>query len=84
MPTREQRELPTDIQVTVAKYILCCLGIYATVSSPGAIGVGDEIVGTPACLVIPSYGHDPSLRAQPEARRPPRGQRDDAEGVGGP
>jgi MOSC domain-containing protein len=46
MPTRQQRELPTDIQVmrTVAKHANRCLGIYATVSSPGAIGVGDEIV----------------------------------------
>lgn len=46
MPTREQRELPTDIQVmrTVAKHANRCLGIYATVSSPGTIGVGDEIV----------------------------------------
>ncbi|HKH50265.1 MAG TPA: sulfurase, partial [Mycobacterium sp.] len=46
MPTREQRELPTDIQVmrTVAKHANRCLGIYATVSSPGSIGVGDEIV----------------------------------------
>jgi uncharacterized protein YcbX len=46
MPTREQRELPTDTQVmrTVAKHANRCLGIYATVSSPGTIGVGDEIV----------------------------------------
>ena len=46
MPTREQRELPTDVQVmrTVAKHANRCLGIYATVSSPGTIGVGDEIV----------------------------------------
>ena len=46
MPTREQRGLPTDIQVmrTVAKHANRCLGIYATVSSPGTIGVGDEIV----------------------------------------
>jgi len=45
MPTREQRNLPTDIQVmrTVAKHAKRCLGIYATVSSPGTIGVGDEI-----------------------------------------
>jgi len=46
MPTREQRELPTDIQVirTLAKHANGCLGNYATVSSPGTIGVGDEIV----------------------------------------
>src|SRR4029453_17306175 len=46
MPTREQRELPTDIHVmrTVAKHANRCLGIYATVSSPGTIRVGDEIV----------------------------------------
>jgi hypothetical protein len=46
MPTREQRGLPTDIQVmrTVAKHANRCLGIYATVSRPGTIGVGDEIV----------------------------------------
>ena len=31
----------------------------------------------------PALRLHPSRRAQPEARRPPRGQRDDAEGVGG-
>ena len=46
MPTREQRGLPTDIQVlrTVANHANRCLGIYATVSSPGTIGVRHEIV----------------------------------------
>ena len=85
MPTREQRELPTDIQVmrTVAKHANRCLGIYATVSSPGTIGVGDEIVvRRPASPSRPTAMTRVGARSL--SRRPPRGQRDDAEGVGGP
>jgi len=46
MPTREQRELATDPQAmrTVAKHANRCLGIYANVSRPGVVTVGDEIV----------------------------------------
>ena len=42
MPTREQRELPTDIQVmrTVAKHANPASESGATVSSPGTIGAG--------------------------------------------
>ena len=83
MPTREQRELPTDIQVTVAKHANRCLGIYATVSSPGAIGVGDEIV-----VRRPASSSRPTAMTRVCARSLKRGvlrgQRDDAEGVGGP
>jgi uncharacterized protein YcbX len=56
MPIHAQRDLATDPQVlrTVAKHANRCLGIYATVSRPGVVTVGDEIViRAPAALPQP-------------------------------
>ena len=57
IPTRDQRGLPTDSQVmrAVAKHANRCLGIYATLSTPGTIGGGYEIVvRRPASLSRPT------------------------------